>query len=251
MNDPTREATATNAGGSRPLPLRPAELFWLVGPMIGLNTLACRVAIPGLAASGRWPIEAVYFLSVGLLSLAPMFFLSLYLVRREIGTSGWPAVRTRLRVEPIRGRDWLWTVATFVGLSAASFVIADKAMPRLGMDATPFFFQNMPLGPGQRWILALWPAFFFFNIFGEEFFWRGYLLPRQELWTGRWTWLVQGLLWATWHVPMGLDLVVASMPIFFILPAVAQVRKNTTIAIVVHAVFGAFGFLALALGLLH
>jgi hypothetical protein len=47
---------------------------------------------------------------------------------------------------------------------------------------------------------------------------------------------------------MGLDLILASLPIFFILPAVVQWRRNTSIAIVVHAVFGSFGFLSLALG---
>jgi membrane protease YdiL (CAAX protease family) len=69
--------------------------------------------------------------------------------------------------------------------------------------------------------------------------------------TGPWTWLVHGVLWAAWHLPMGLDLIVAALPIFFILPAVVQLRKNTSIAITVHAVFGAFGFLALALGFVH
>jgi len=32
---------------------------------------------------------------------------------------------------------------------------------------------------------------------------------------------------------------------------IVQIRKNTTIAIIVHAVFGAFGFLALALGMIR
>ena len=50
---------------------------------------------------------------------------------------------------------------------------------------------------------------------------------------------------------MGFDLVIAASPIFFILPAIVQIRKNTTIAIILHAVFGAFGFLALALGMVH
>ena len=122
-------------------------------------------------------------------------------------------------------------------------------MPKLGLNATPFFFQNMPLKDGYYGILYAWPFFFFFNIFGEEFLWRGYIQPRQELLTKQWTWLVHSLLWAVWHLPMGLDLIIAATPIFFILPAVVQIRKNTTIAIVVHAVFGAFGFLALALGL--
>jgi membrane protease YdiL (CAAX protease family) len=66
---------------------------------------------------------------------------------------------------------------------------------------------------------------------------------------GRWTWLVHGIFWALWHFPMGLDLVFASLPIFFILPAIVQLRKNTSVAIVIHFVFGAMGFLVLAFGL--
>jgi len=124
-------------------------------------------------------------------------------------------------------------------------------MPIFDLDASPFFFKNMPLSDEYFWILYIWPIFFFFNIFGEEFFWRGYIQPRQELLNGKLTWLVHGLLWAFWHLPMGFDLIMASIPIFFILPAVVQIRKNTTIAIIVHVVFGAFGFLALSLGLVH
>lgn len=236
---------------ARLAPLQRLELLWLVGPPICLNVIACRVAIPRLDAMGRLPVEITYFLCVGGLVLAPMFFSALFLIRREAARTTWLGVLSRMRVRALGRADWLWTVATFVGLSAASFCIAKVLMPAMGLDATPFFLRDMPLGSGERWILAVWPAFFFFNILGEEFFWRGYLQPRQELWTGEWTWLVQGLLWAAWHVPMGLDLVIASLPIFFILPAVVQVRRNTTIAIVVHAAFGAFGFLSLALGLIR
>jgi membrane protease YdiL (CAAX protease family) len=130
-------------------------------------------------------------------------------------------------------------------------VIAKIIMPKLGFDATPFFFRNMPLNDDHLWILYIWPIFFFFNIFGEEFYWRGYIQPRQELLNKNWTWLVHGLLWAAWHLPMGLDLIFAATPIFFILPAVVQIRKNTTIAIIVHFIFGAFGFLSLSLGTIH
>lgn len=232
-------------------PLRPSQLAGLFGVPTLLNALACKVVIPRVDAWGVLPIEVTYFFSVGLLVLVPMFAAALMLSAREAGSHRMRDVLARMRVRPLRGRGWMWTGVTFVALSSASFVIAKVLMPRVGLDATPFFFQNMPLGPGNRWILAVWPAFFFFNIFGEEFLWRGYIQPRQELLTGRWTWLVHGLLWALWHAPMGLDLIVASLPIFFILPAVVQLTKNTSIAIVVHALFGAFGFLALALGMVH
>ncbi|MEJ2054460.1 MAG: CPBP family intramembrane metalloprotease, partial [Calditrichaceae bacterium] len=113
------------------------------------------------------------------------------------------------------------------------------------------FFQNMPLSDEYFLILYVWPIFFFFNIFGEEFFWRGYIQPRQELLNKNWTWLVHGILWAFWHLPMGYDLIFSSFPIFYIIPSVVQIRKNTSIAIIVHIVFGAFGFLALSFGVVH
>lgn len=232
-------------------PLRPIDLAWLFGAPMALNALACKVAIPLVDAWNIFPIEVTYFACVGVLVLIPMFFWALHLTAREIASSRMRDILARMRVHRIGGRDWLWTVGTFVALCLASFYTAKILMPRLGLDATPFFFRNMPLTPEHQWILGVWPAFLFFNIFGEEFLWRGYIQPRQELLTGRWTWLVHGLLWASWHVPMGLDLILASLPIFFILPAVVQVRGNTSIAIVVHAVFGAFGFLALALGVVH
>jgi len=232
-------------------PLTPVGLLLLFGVPAALNAVACRFAIPRLDALGVMPIELTYFLSVGLIVLVPMFVGALVLSAREIGSSRLRDLFERMRIHPIRGRDWLWTVVTFVLLSAASGLVAKVLMPEWGMDARPFFFRDMPLEPGQRWLIAVWPAFFFFNIFGEEFLWRGYIQPRQEMLTGRWTWLVHGLLWAAWHLPMGLDLVVASLPIFFVLPAVVQLRRNTSIAIVVHAVFGAFGFLTLAFGIIH
>ena len=37
------------------------------------------------------------------------------------------------------------------------------------------------------------------NIGGEELWWRGIILPRQELAFGKWAWLVNGLLWDLFH----------------------------------------------------
>lgn len=229
-------------------PLRWSDHLWLFGLPTILNVVACQLAIPYLDSKKILPIEVVYFLSVGGLVLAPMLWWGVFLSGKEIRSFTAKDLLARMRLKKISGVDWIWTIATFVALSFASFLIAKIVMPQFGLDATPFFFQNMPLDGSHFWILYVWPLFFFFNIFGEEVLWRGYIQPRQELLAGKWTWLVHGLCWAFWHIPMGFDLIFAATPIFFILPAVVQIRKNTTIALVVHAVFGGFGFLALALG---
>jgi len=229
-------------------PLRWRELVWLFGLPTLMNSLACQVAIPHLDALHALPIEVTYFFSVGVLVLLPMLLWALYLTSREIGSRSPSKILARMRIVRMSRQDWVWAVASFLGLSLMSYLIARILMPMMGMDATPFFFKNMPVDAEHVWIVAVWPVFFFLNIAGEECLWRGYILPRQELLTGQWTWLVHGCCWAFWHIPMGIDLIIAATPIFFILPAVVQLRKNTTIALVVHAVFGAFGFLALAFG---
>jgi len=238
--------------GVAPVPrLRWREYLWLLGIPVLLNTVACRWAIPAFSGLFGAPIEISYFISVGGLALAPMLFGALLLARREKGKASRPMLLRRLRIRRMSRTDWMWAVSAFLVLSLASFVIAKLLLPRIGMAATPFFMKNMPLQRDTLWILAVWPLFFFFNIFGEELFWRGYLQPRQEALHGARTWLVQGFAWACWHLPMGIPLVVASLPIFFVLPAVVYLRQNTTIALVVHAVFGAFGFLAVSLGGVH
>ncbi len=167
---------------------------------------------------------------------------------KEAGSVKPRAVLSRMRLKKLSRADTVWTLAGFVLLSLASFLIAKVLLPLINIDAAPFFFRNMPLSGSYMYILYVWPVFFFFNIFGEEFLWRGYIQPRQELLNGKWTWLVHGILWAGFHIPMGFDLMLSATPIFFILPAIVQIRKNTTISIIIHFVFGAFGFLALALG---
>lgn len=227
------------------------ELILLFGVPAILNLIACRFAIPFLNNKNIFPIEITYFLSVGLIVLVPMFFGAIYLTKAEIKSNNLRDIFDRMRIKKLSGIDLIWTVGGFIMLSFFSFLIAKIVLPLFNIDASPFFFQNMPLNDKYFWIIYVWPAFFFFNIFGEEFLWRGYIQPRQELLNKKWTWLVHGLFWAGWHIPMGFDLIFAATPIFFILPAVVQIRKNTSISIIVHAVFGAFGFLALALGLAH
>jgi len=232
-------------------PLKWSGLLLLFGVPTFLNLLACRIAIPFLDSQKIFPIEISYFLSVGLLVLVPMFFGAVYLTSKEINSSKLKDILYRMRIKSLSKTDIAWTVAGFIFLSLLSFLIAKFILPVFDVDANPFFFQNMPLDKNHFWIIYIWPIFFFFNIFGEEFYWRGYIQPRQELLNKKFTWLIHGLLWTFWHLPMGLNLIYSAVPIFFILPGIVQIRKNTTISIIIHFVFGAFGFLVLALGLVH
>ena len=84
------------------------------------------------------------------------------------------------------------------------------------------------------------------NIFGEEFLWRGYVLPRQELTYGKNAWIVHGILWTLlhafkwWQIPALLGGALA-------LSFVAQRRKNTWPGIVAHFVTNGIGLLVVTL----
>ncbi len=162
-------------------PLTWLELIKLFGIPAILNFIACQIVIPNLDKLKIFPIEITYFLSVGLIVLAPMFFCAIYLSGKETNSFKLKDLFDRMRIKKLSGVDWIWTIISFVALSLASFLIAKIVMPKLGFDATPFFFQNMPLSNSMMWILYVWPLFFFFNIFGEEFLWRGYIQPQAGI----------------------------------------------------------------------
>lgn len=224
------------------------ELLILFGVPGTLFYLATKVVIPVLDSNHLFPIEISWFLSAGPL-LVLLFIVSLLLTGKEIGSFSLGALCARMRIKPMNPADWAYTLGT-LGLVLSfslAFLQLGKFIP--GFDASPKFMENMPLEPSEYWVLLAWLPFFFFNIFGEELWWRGYIQPRQELLTKQYTWLVHGALWSCFHIGIGWSVIFLALPNFFLLPLVVQIRKNTTIAIIIHAVFGSFGFLSLAFGL--
>jgi membrane protease YdiL (CAAX protease family) len=91
---------------------------------------------------------------------------------------------------------------------------------------------------------------FFFNIFGEEMLWRGYILPRQEAAHGRGAWMVNAALWMLFHLCFGPFLIVILLPILVILPWAASKTGNTSTALLVHGLLNGPMFVLVALGLL-
>jgi membrane protease YdiL (CAAX protease family) len=150
----------------------------------------------------------------------------------------------------MNGGDWLWALGGLAvvgvltgGIAAALGAIAD------GSKFHPSFMAFEPLGPGRYWILGAWLPFFALNIVGEEFVWRAFMLPRQEVAFGAKASLVNGVLWLLFHAAFPWQVLVTLVPIALILPYIVQRRRSTWIGVAIHAGFGAAGFLVLAFGL--
>jgi membrane protease YdiL (CAAX protease family) len=102
---------------------------------------------------------------------------------------------------------------------------------------------------GQWWIFFVYLSALVVNIIGEEFWWRGYIMPRQELALKNWTWVAHGILWALFHFFWKWNLLIL-LPISLALSYVVNKRKNTWIGIIVHMVFNSIPLIGLLIGII-
>jgi len=195
----------------------------------------------------------VALLTVGLIW---MFVLSLIIVYREEGDLRWATIRRRLWLntprdlktgEP-RRKLWLWLIPLIL-LFFASMMFVAPLLGQLWESLFPFFKPLPGFDPGQllgspeirtqlvgAWdFLLLFVVLAFFNIFGEEFLFRGVMMPKMGGTFGRWDWVVNGVLFSAyhWHEPWGiLPLIIGSV---FVLALPPRLFRSTWMSIVVHA----------------
>ncbi len=89
---------------------------------------------------------------------------------------------------------------------------------------------------GNWRVVVLYAIMLFFNIVGEELWWRGYILPRQEKRYGRFTWVWHGLLWTSFHTFIWWDMI-GLLPVCLGIAYVSQRTKNNWPAFIAHLLF--------------
>jgi len=208
------------------------------------------------------------------ISLAWVFVLSLIIVYREEGDLRWATLKRRLRLhkpldpktgEP-RGKLWLWLIPLIllhaivaVGLLSMVDDWVSKTIPFIapppGYELGEFLMspEAGPLFNGVWGILGMFLILAFFNIFGEEFLFRGVLLPKMNGVFGKWDWVANGVIGILYHVSMPwtwFGTTGFTWIFFYALPA--KYFRSTWFSIIIHGsinVVWAIMFLALILGL--
>lgn len=208
--------------------------------------------IPGalLAASLWWLWPALvdagiarstaYVLSLSLIN-AGLLVAALIGYQIEGNPWNWSVFSERMRLTRMTRRIWLWTLGSTLLFGALALLINSVAL--IVYRAIGYSMPDMTPG-----VMTVWMHFvvLFFNIVGEELWWRGYILPRQELTHGKVAWFVNGTLWACFHmfkwwaVPF---MLIASQ----VIPYVAQKTKDTWPGMINHLVINGAGVLMAAL----
>ena len=203
-----------------------------------------------------WP-----FMNVGLMW---QFVLSLIIVKREHGDIKWHTVRRRMWYikphNPRTGSSSYWLLLWAIPFIVLSYASQHVCLPDIVGSLFPFA-KNLPqynLGQvmtpeykGVWWLLVLTLITIPFNYFlGEEFLFRGILLPKMRGVFGRWDWFFNGLFFGMYHLhkPFGIPHQILFSGLIISLPA--RLFRSNWMAVVVH---GTEGFVAfwIILGVIH
>lgn len=173
--------------------------------------------------AGSDPLGAgVTRLALLTLGLIWLFVLSLIIVRQEEGDLRWATVRRRLRLQIPRHpqtlaphrRLWLWVIPFLIAIVIYEIVMK-PSVDALWAAVFPFLAEppGYSMGAvfesqevldrlaGAWWFLALYVINATFNtILGEEFLFRGVLLPRMSGVFGRWSWVANGVMHGFYHL---------------------------------------------------
>lgn len=182
------------------------------------------------------------------------FVVSLVIVYRELGTLRWSAIRQRTWLQTSRDPRtdqrnprlfwWLLPVLFFsalVNIGLAGYL--DAPMTRLFPALEPPPFTNIeqlasPEFKGQWWLLGVTLLSQIFNYFlGEEFLFRGVLLPKMQGVFGKYDWLANTVLFSFYHLhkPWALpSLLLGNLAIVW----PARRFHSNWMAVIVHSVEG-------------
>jgi membrane protease YdiL (CAAX protease family) len=210
----------------KPMKFRHSMLLFLIPGLYGV--FGFYVLYPYLLRLGM-PEEFAYgtqMLSVFLLLLIA----TVIGLRRDGWSLSWATARDRLRIKSMDSTTWKWTlIFLFFNLLLGYLlnflgIFAFEKLDFLPPDA------NIPLTNIPFLVLVL-----FVNISAEELWWRGYILPRQELTHGKYAFLVNGVLWSLFHM---FKWWAVPLMLFrnWMEPFVVQRTNNTTPAIIMHSI---------------
>jgi membrane protease YdiL (CAAX protease family) len=161
--------------------------------------------------------------------------------RLEGNPWNWQVFSKRMRLSRMTGKTWLWTIGGTLLFGGLALLINSGAAAIY--KAVGFSMPDQSPGSMSVWMNIL---VLFFNIVGEELWWRGYILPRQELTHGKWTWLIHGILWAWFHM-FKWWAVPFMMITCLIIPFVAQKTRNTWAGMINHIIINGAGVLMAAM----
>ena len=174
-----------------------------------------RQFIPEGGVTPTWVLLTVIVLGTGAELAA-----GLVLLRREGYSLTLAALRKRIRWNWPKGwRAWLIAVVVLIAAMALSMMMggANRALasvpgfvppewwpaasnPNVQVSSAADFFPDIVLEGNFLFVLIYFVIGLVFNIYGEEIYYRGFLMPKMHGVFGSWDWVANGVLFTLKHV---------------------------------------------------
>lgn len=225
--------------------------FAIYIPATILMYLLTKYLIPYLSIVTGQETILFWFIVAGVGVFTPLIITGLIILK----VNGYKANRTtitnRLRFKRLNKSDIIWSIGGVIVVGILSMVVMKTLEFFIGeFDHSPSFMSFEPLSKGRYWLLAVWFPYWLLNILGEEFLWRGVMLPRQEVVFGKYTWIVHGTGWLMFHLAFGWQLLITLLPLIYIQSYIVQKTKNSWNGVIMHGVINGPSFIAISFGLI-
>jgi membrane protease YdiL (CAAX protease family) len=230
-------------------------IIWIVSalPM----AILAFVITPSLIPLVDLPPIIIYWLAINI-GLIWQFVLSIIILKKDGYTISWSSIKKRLWFQkpqdPKTGKasNWLFLwVVPFILLNAiVSSGIGFPDLDRIGgplIKNIPQYDLSKLASPefeGEWWILGVFILTMVFNYFlGEEFLYRGILLPKMNGVFGKWDWFANGVLFGFYHLHKPQVIISTALVFGFIFALPAKRFQSTWMAVIIHGLEGLLGLL--------
>jgi len=225
--------------------------FAIYIPAAALMYILTKYLIPYLSDVTGQETILFWFIVGGLGIFTPLILTGLLILRSEGYKSSKSTWVERLRFRKLTRKDILWSIAGLISVGILSGLIMKGLELLTGkFDHSPAFMSFEPLSEGRYWLLLVWLPYWILNILGEEFLWRGVMLPRQEAAFGKHAWLIHGFGWGLFHIAFGWQLLITLIPLIFIQSYIVQRAKNSWIGVLMHGGLNGQSFIVICFGLI-
>ncbi len=232
-------------------PLGVAGSFAIYFSAALLMFLLTKYAIPFMSSVTGQETVLFWFIIAGLGVFLPLIITGYFILKSEGCLLSKETLRDRLRFKKVTKSDLWWSFGGLLLVLLISGALMKLMVLLLGeFDHTPAFMAFEPLSTGRYWLLAVWLPYWILNILGEEFLWRGVMLPRQEVVFGKYTWVLHGFGWGIFHVAFGWQLLITLVPLIFIQSYIVQKTKNSWTGVIMHGGINGPSFIAISFGLI-
>ena len=225
--------------------------FAIYIPAAILIFVLTKYLIPFLSEITEQETILYWFIVGGLGIFVPLIITGILILHMEGIQISKKTLKGRLRFRKLSKGDVLWSFVGLIAIGLLSGILMKVMEAVVGQfDHSPAFMSFEPLSAGRYWLLLVWLPYWILNIIGEEFLWRGVMLPRQEIVFGKYAWLIHGFGWGLFHVAFGWQLLMTLIPIIFILSFIVQKTKNSWVGVIIHAGLNGPAFVAICFGLI-